>query len=193
MADVGLWCGEITSNNESMDVDPESTKVLSPNLQEEAKSAPNTTMSNIKKRTAPNSKTKTSTNKVAKTTNQPEVHNTKLTSAINSPLVSDLLSAEANKALKYIKSDSGPYRAVVFLRDSDRAELSSKPPMDIKVSRFLTKHGVKFSLMERISKKNGPSHLTTEVMQTTLYRTNFFKVPGFQLTSLGSTYIKELL
>lgn len=68
MADVGSWCGEITSDNESMDVDPESTKVLSPNLQEEAKSAPNTTMSNIKKRTAPNSKTKTSTNKVAKTT-----------------------------------------------------------------------------------------------------------------------------
>lgn len=64
---------------------------------------------------------------------------------------SDIDSSQGPKNLSgitYIKSDNGPYRAVINMIIEDKNN-PPKPPMDMEISRTLIKMGIKFSVIDR--------------------------------------------
>lgn len=52
----------------------------------------------------------------------------------------------------YIRTDEGPYKAIVSLKANKGKKPTDKPPMNVEVSRALLNMGVNFSLLERISR-----------------------------------------
>lgn len=56
------------------------------------------------------------------------------------------------RVLKYIKSDPGPYKVMISLKSTQSQGESMKPPPVVEISRFLVKCGVRFSLVENISR-----------------------------------------
>lgn len=63
-----------------------------------------------------------------------------------------VLRHHPTKGFKYIKSDSGPYKVIVALKSTNTQGESTKPPSVVEVSSFLVKCGIRFSLLENISR-----------------------------------------
>lgn len=124
-------------------------------LKEEAKPIPNSSMSGKKnKRPGNDNKAHVATKKAAKSLPEviAQVNNPGPSSLENVSRGMSLPSAHNNRGLTYIKSDLGPYKAVISLKPTDNVDSVVKIPMDVEVSRSLIKCGVRFSLIERISR-----------------------------------------
>lgn len=50
--------------------------------------------------------------------------------------------------MKYIRSDVGPYKAIVAVKTNENIGNIVRPPMDVEVSRALINMGVSFTLLE---------------------------------------------
>lgn len=109
-----------------------------------------------KRRAQENKEVDTKTPKTQKTSPLQQGGGKKMTqplqSQINKALKTPLPEDKAPTILNYIKTDTGPYKAIVSLKQSYMNSDTGKPPMDIEVSRALINMGVNFSLLERISR-----------------------------------------
>lgn len=127
------------------DFDPSETRIKCMDIDSSS------TMS--KKRSAIDSKA--GAPKVKKATAMPkEDINNQSAENLTSPSSSQLTPKPFNMgtSIQYIKSDIGPYKAVVTFNNSKKDGPEIKPSLDVEVSRVLLKMGVNFSLLKRVSR-----------------------------------------
>ncbi|EZA59382.1 hypothetical protein X777_00504 [Ooceraea biroi] len=78
-------------------------------------------------------------------------------------------NSEPKDSVRYIKTDSGPFKAIISCQPTDKDNASNFPPLDVEVTRSLVRMGVKFELIERLERKIVIKGIPTDVPNEELW------------------------